>query len=266
VAMYPGTFAETTPDKPAVIMAGTEDLLTFKQLDDRSNQLAQLLWEGGLREGDHVAILMENRLEYFVCFWAAVRSGLYITAINRYLQPDESSYIVNDSGSRALFASAAMAELVAPIPALSPDLEILLSVGGGVEGFDDFDTAVDRYPAQRLERQPRGESMLYSSGTTGRPKGIKRPLSGIEIDDPAGMGGVALLLTGLFGATADAVYLSPAPLYHSAPLGFTTSFQSLGATVVVMPRQALQAGETYCFSVTSRGEQVSSCFAVDPNA
>ncbi len=234
--MYPGTFAETTPDKPAAIMAGSGDTLTFKQLDDRSNQLAQLLWAAGLRRGDHVAIFMENRLEYFVCYWAAVRSGLYITAINRYLQADESSYIINDSGSQALFTSAAMAELVRDIPGLSPGLSVLLSVGGGVDGFDDFDAAVDAHPAEKLATQPRGEAMLYSSGTTGQPKGIKRPLADIEIDDPSGMSGVTLLLTGLFGATADATYLSPAPLYHSAPLGFTTSFQSMGATVVVMER------------------------------
>jgi len=234
--MYPGTFAETTPDKAAAIMADTGETLTYRQLDDRSNQLAQLLWAEGLRQGDHVAILMENRLDYFVCFWAAARSGLYITAINRYLQPDESSYIVNDSGSQALFTSAAMAELVEPIPALSPGLKILLSVGGGVDGFDDFDAAVDAHPAERLASQPRGESMLYSSGTTGQPKGIKRPLTGVEIDDPSAMNGVTALATGLFGANPDAVYLSPAPLYHSAPLGFTTSFQAVGATVVVMPR------------------------------
>ena len=234
--MYPGTHAATIPDKPAAIMAGSGESISFKQLDDRSNQLAQLMWAAGLREGDHVAIFMENRLEYFVCYWAAVRSGLYITAINRYLQPDESSYIVNDSGSQALFASAAMAELVAPIPELAPGLKIKLSVGGGIDGFDDFDAALDAHPAERLERQPRGEAMLYSSGTTGRPKGIKRPLAGVEIDDETAMGGVALLLAGLFGATAEATYLSPAPMYHSAPLGFTTAFQGMGATVVVMER------------------------------
>jgi fatty-acyl-CoA synthase len=247
--MYPGIHATTTPDKPAAIMADTGEAITFRELDDRSAQLAQLLWAEGLREGDHVAIFMENRLEYFVCFWAAVRSGLYVTAINRYLHPEESSYIVNDSGAHALFTSSAMRELAAPIPGLSPGLRILLSVGGGVEGFEDFDQAVDRHPAERLERQPRGETMLYSSGTTGRPKGIKRPLTGIEIDDPAGAGAVVALASGLFGVDSDTVYLSPAPLYHSAPLGFTTSVQSLGGTAVVMarfdPADALRFIEQY---------------------
>ena len=234
--MYPGTFAETTPDKPAAIMAGTGETLTYKQLDDRSNQLAQLMWAAGLRPGDHVSIFMENNLRYFECFWAAVRSGLYFTTINRYLQPDETAYILQDSTSKALFTSARMAELITPIPAMAPDVEILLSVDGGIEGFEDYEDAIARYPATRLDSQPRGESMLYSSGTTGRPKGIKRPTTGLEIDDPAGQSGVTLLASGLFGANADTTYLSPAPLYHSAPLGFNTSFQSLGATTVIMER------------------------------
>ncbi len=247
--MYPGTFAETTPDKPAAIMAGSGEVLTYKELDDRSNRLAQLLWAAGLREGDHVSIFMENNLRFFECYWAAVRSGLYVTAINRYLQPDESSYILQDSTAKALITSSTMAELAAPLPALAPDVEVLLSVDGGVDGFEDYEEAISRYPAERLEQQPRGETMLYSSGTTGRPKGIKRPLTGLDIDDPAAMGGVSLLLVGLFQADADAVYLSPAPMYHSAPLGFTTAFQGLGATIVVMERfdpvDAFRAIEQY---------------------
>ncbi len=234
--MYPGTFAETMPNKPAAIMAGTGEILTYSELDARSNQLAQLLYAAGLRRGDHVAIFMENNLRYFECYWAAIRSGLYFTTINSFLQPDETAYILKDSGARALFSSAAMAERVTSVPALVPDVEILLSVGGGVDGFEDFDAAIDRFPASRLDRQPRGEAMLYSSGTTGRPKGVKRQLIDAEIDDPAAIGGAALLLTALFGVDGDAIYLSPAPLYHSAPLAFTTATQGQGATAVVMER------------------------------
>jgi fatty-acyl-CoA synthase len=234
--MYPGIFAETTPDKPAAIMAGSGEVLTYRELNDRSNQLAQLMWAAGLRPGDHVSIFMENSLRYFECYWAAIRSGLYFTTINRYLQPDETAYILQDSNSRALFTSAAMRELMADVPSLAPDVEILLSVDGGIDGFEDYETAISRFPAERLERQPRGETMLYSSGTTGRPKGIKRPLADVEIDADNAMSNVAMLIAGLFQGTGDSVYLSPAPLYHSAPLGFTTSFQSMGATVVVMER------------------------------
>ncbi len=247
--MYPGTYAATTPDKPAVIMAGSGERVTYAELDERSARLAQLFWAAGLRRGDHVAIFMENHPRYFECYWAAIRSGLYFTTINRYLQPDETAYILQDSGSKALITSAAMAELITPVPALAPDCEVLLAVDGPVEGFDRYEDALMGYPAERLERQPRGETMLYSSGTTGRPKGIKRPLIDLEIDDEAAMSGVTLLGSGLFQVDADTVYLSPAPLYHSAPLGFTTSVQALGGTVVVMerfdPALALEYLDTY---------------------
>ncbi len=232
--MYPGSYVDTTPDKPAVIMAGSGEQLTYAELEDRSRRLAQLLYAAGLRPGDHVSIFMENNIHYFECFWAAVRSGLYFTTINRYLQPDEAAYIINDSGSQALFVSSAVADVAAAIPAMAPDCKILLTVDGPVEGFEPYDDAVAAYPAEPLAEQPRGEGMLYSSGTTGRPKGIKRPLSGEAID--AGHNNVTLLVTGLFGATADTVYLSPAPMYHSAPLGFTTGIQALGGTVVVMEK------------------------------
>lgn len=246
---YPGTHAATTPDKPAVIMAESGQTLTYAELDTRSAQLAQLLHAAGLRAGDHVSIFMENNIRYFECYWAAVRSGLYFTTINRYLQPEEIAYILADSGSKALFVSAGVAEIAAAVPPLAPGCTVLLAVDGAVDGFERFEEAVAAHPAEPLADQPRGETMLYSSGTTGRPKGIKRPLSGLQIDDPAGAGGVVALLTGLFGVTDDAVYLSPAPLYHSAPLGFTTSVQAIGGTAVVMerfdPANALRFIEQY---------------------
>ncbi|MCP3991931.1 MAG: AMP-binding protein [Actinomycetia bacterium] len=232
--MHPGTFAETTPDKPAVIMAASGEQLSFAELDRRSAQLAQLLFASGLRPGDHVSIFMENNIRYFECFWAAARSGLYFTSINRYLQPEETAYILRDSAAKALFTSAAMAELITPVPAMAPDCKILLSVDGPVDGFEPYEDAVAAHPAEPLASQPRGETMLYSSGTTGQPKGIKRPLSGLEIDDPAGIPGTAMLLTMLFSVSDESVYLSPAPLYHSAPLGFTAGVQSMGGTTVIM--------------------------------
>jgi long-chain acyl-CoA synthetase len=107
IFVYPGAFAPTTPDKPAVIM-GSGEMITYKELDDRSAQLAQLLHARGLRRGDHIAILAENHVRYFETYWAALRSGLYVTAVNRYLKADEAAYLVNDSGAVALIATAAM--------------------------------------------------------------------------------------------------------------------------------------------------------------
>ncbi len=247
--MYPGTYAATTPDKSAVVMAGSGETLSYKELDDRSARLAQYLYAAGLRPGDHVSIFMENNIRYFEFYWAAVRSGLYFTTINRYLQPDESAYIVSDSASKAVFASVAVSELVADLPGLCPDCDIWLACDGPIDGWERYEDAVADQPAEPLAEQPRGEMMLYSSGTTGRPKGIKRPIGEHQIDDPDGAGAVVALGQGLFGMNADTVYLSPAPLYHSAPLGFCTSTQALGGTVVVMekfdPAEALAHIDTY---------------------
>ncbi len=239
--MYPGKWAVESPDKAAVIMARSGAELTYRQLDQRSCQLAQYWYSRGLRPGDHVCILMENNIRFFEVFWAAIRSGLYFTTINRYLKVDEAAYIVNDSGAKALTTSTAMTEVARQIPPFAPDCPVLLSVDGPMPGFDDYEGAVSTHPTTPLAEQPRGETMLYSSGTTGRPKGIKRPLSGASIDDEAAGVAVTSLLSGLFGFDRSSVYLSPAPLYHSAPLGFTTSTQALGGTTVIM--EAFDAAE-----------------------
>ena len=94
--MYPGKWSNVFPDKPAVVHASTGETVSYKELDDRSNQLAQLMWDKGLRKDDHVAIFMENNLRYFEVMWAALRSGLYITTVNRYLTDEEAGYIVDN--------------------------------------------------------------------------------------------------------------------------------------------------------------------------
>ncbi len=240
--MHPGVHARTNPDKPAAILHGSGEVLTFRQLDERSIQLARLLQERGLKPGDHISIFMDNRLEYFECFWAGARSGIYVTAINRYLKPEETAYILRDSTSRAVITSASMKGLAAELPSLVPEVDLWLSVDGGIDGYEDYRSSVDQLSTEPLEQQPRGDTMLYSSGTTGRPKGIKRPLSGLDIDDPEATPRLVPLLQLVFGVDDSTTYLSPAPLYHSAPLGFTTTAQALGATVVVMEKfDALEA-------------------------
>jgi len=248
--MYPGHHAQTSPDKAAAISARTGEVLTYAELDARSNRLAQLLWSEGLRRGDHIAIFLENHLRYFEVAWAALRSGLYLTTVNRYLTGPEAGYIVDDCGARVLVSSRCVHETASEIPEHAPGCERFLVVDGPPEGaserFESYEEVLNEQPAEPLEEQPLGEFMLYSSGTTGRPKGIARPLSG----RPASKGlAMDLTLKSLFRADADTVYLSPAPLYHSAPIGFTTSIQSLGGTVVMMgrfdARDALRALEQY---------------------
>ena len=248
--MYPGHYAKVSPDKPAAIHARTGETLTYAELDARSNQLAQLLHAQGLRTGDHVAVFAENHLCYFEVAWAALRSGLYLTSVNRYLTAPEASYIVDDCDARVLVSSRAVHDVAAEIPDGAPGCERFLVIDGPPDGasdrFEDYADALSAHPAEPLEDEPLGEFMLYSSGTTGRPKGIARPLSGRHVSTGLAMG---LTMKGLFGGDADTVYLSPAPMYHSAPLGFSTGVQSFGGTVVMMerfdPHEALRALETY---------------------
>jgi fatty-acyl-CoA synthase len=248
--LYPGHHAAETPEKAAAIHAGTGEVLTYADLDAASNRLARLLRAQGLRPGDHIALLLENHLRYFEVAWAALRSGLYVTTVNRYLTGPEAGYIVDDCGARVLVSSRAVHEAASMIPEQAPGCRRFLVVDGPPEGasehFESYEEALNEQPAEPLEEEPLGEFMLYSSGTTGRPKGIARPLSGRPVSKGLAMG---VTLKGLFRADADTVYLSPAPLYHSAPIGFTTAIQSLGGTVVMMDRfdarDALQALAKY---------------------
>ena len=231
--MYPGVHAGSTPDKPALIMGGSGEVVTYRQLDERSNQLARLWREHGLGPGDHVAIFSENNARFLEVMWAALRSGLYITTVNSYLSAEEVAYILDDSGSRSLVTTTEKADVAADALRDAPNVTLPMLIGDADPRFESYVDATSTMPTDRLEEEPAGEMMLYSSGTTGRPKGIKRPLSGKTIDD--GMM-IAALLGGVFGMDADTVYLSPAPLYHSAPIGFNLGVQSLGGTTVIMEK------------------------------
>jgi fatty-acyl-CoA synthase len=237
--MYPGHWAKISPNKPAIINTVTGEQQTFKQLDDRSNQLAQLWWDQGLRTGDHVAVFLENHLSYLEVVWAALRSGLYLTSVNRYLTNEEAGYILNDCEAQSLVTSARMTEADG-LQAYAPKCATWFSIDGGLEGYQNYDEAIAGFPATPLDDQPAGSFMLYSSGTTGRPKGIMRPLSGNKIEDgDAAIGGLQKLL---WEFDENTTYLSPAPLYHSAPLGFCTATLALGGTVALMPKfDALEA-------------------------
>lgn len=244
--MFPGATAEATPDKPAVVMASTGQVVTHRELDDRSNQLARLWRENGLTPGDHVAVFMENHPRYLEVVWAALRSGLYVTTVNSYLSAAELAYILSDSEARSVVASPATAETLREALNGAPGVELPLVTDGGAPAIGDYEKALAAQPAIPLDDQPAGELMLYSSGTTGRPKGIKRPLSGGSVQDGQL---ISALLSSVFGFTADSVYLSPAPIYHSAPLGFSVGVTALGGTVVMMEKfdavDALRAIEQY---------------------
>ncbi|HEY2428658.1 MAG TPA: AMP-binding protein, partial [Acidimicrobiales bacterium] len=215
-------------------MGETGKAVTFAELDAGSNRLAHLLRSHGLGVGDHVAILMENNARFLEAAWAAQRSGLYYTALNSHLRPGEVQYILDDCEARVLITSAAMADVVAPLDLGRVTLR--LSVGGGVPGFDTYEEAVAGQAGTPVSNGCEGREMLYSSGTTGKPKGVRKALAAVPVGDPsAAPVQIALNLVNA-GLGPGAVYLSPAPLYHSAPLVYSMSVQRLGVTVVVMER------------------------------
>ena len=228
--MFPGTHARTTPDAPAIVVAETGAVTTYAELDERSTRLARFLQEAGLGVGDHVAFLSDNRPEVFEVYWAALRSGLYVTGINSHLTPDEAAYIVADCGARALVASEAVADLAVGVAGRSPGLEQRLALGD-VPGFASYEAALASVPAEPLADQPCGSDMLYSSGTTGRPKGVQPALPARQVDEPGDP--TAAVFGPRYGFGPDTVYYSPAPVYHAAPLRFGAMVHRFGGTLVM---------------------------------
>ncbi len=222
------------PDAPAIIMGATGETVTYGELEDGSNRFAQLLRSRGLRHGDHIAILMENNPTYLEAAWGAQRSGLYYTAINSHLRSAEVQYILDDCGATVLVTSPAMVEAVTPL-----DLSRVttrLSVGGDLDGFERYEEAVAAYPVTPVPDEAEGREMLYSSGTTGQPKGVCKTLSLTPLGDPSSPPDQMATGLGARDLGAGSVYLCPAPLYHSAPLVYSMSCHRLGVTVVVMER------------------------------
>lgn len=238
---------ETSANKPAVILHPSGTVVTFAELEARANRLAHRFREAGLREGDVVAILMENNEHIHAVMWAARRSGLYYVPINTHLAPAEAAYIVDNSSARAIVGSAALrdtcAGLAGHLPAGLP--ELLMIADGDLAGWERYPECVAGQPGTPIDDEREGDLLQYSSGTTGRPKGIKRELPHVPPDQAPGM--MSALID--YWMDRDSVYLSPAPLYHTAPSVWSMSAQAGGITTVVMekfdPESALDAIQRY---------------------
>ena len=239
--MYPGAHAQTFPDKPAYVMAATGHTVTYRELDEASNRLAHLFRDLGLQRGDQIALMMENHPRFIEILWAAQRAGLYYTAVSSRLTADEAAYIVDDCGARVFVTSDHVRDVAEATIPRTPKVELRLNVDR------DYDEAVGRLPATPIDDESMGVDMLYSSGTTGRPKGIKLPLP--EGHPATTSTTVTFLGQALYGFRPDMVYLSPAPLYHAAPLRFSMAVMQVGGTVVVLehfdPAGALAAIERH---------------------
>lgn len=242
---HPAVHAARDPDHAAQIMAGTGQTQTYADLAGESAQGARLLVASGLERGDHVALLMENHPAFLTICWSAMRAGLYCTPVSTWLGIDEASAVVVDAGAEALITTPAQAEVAEALVRMVPQLASGFSVGGPIDGFTSWESAAADHRRDALGEEPEGSMMLYSSGTTSRPKGVRRPLSG----GPAGTANPLAPFLPHVGLDPDTVYLSPAPLYHGAPVGWSLGTQRMGGTVVVMehfdPEAALSAIERY---------------------
>jgi acyl-CoA synthetase (AMP-forming)/AMP-acid ligase II len=222
-------------------MDASAERTTYAQLEERSVRLANALRERGLRPGDVVAVLSENHIRYFEVYWAAIRSGLYVTPVNRHLVPDEIRYQLSDSGAVALIASRGLAEVsVAALAGAAPGrdpaaVRVRLMWDGAADGFDSYEEALSTASPEQAGPMPAGGPLVYSSGTTGRPKGIKRPLSGQDLSSP-GLAGTGALEEKILRMGGKSVYLCPAPLYHSAGLQWSAGVHEVGGTLVIMEK------------------------------
>jgi long-chain acyl-CoA synthetase len=225
-------------DKPAVILHPSGTVVTFDELEARANRLAHRFRQAGLHEGDTVAILMENNEHIHAVMWAARRSGLYFVPINTHLTAAEAAYIIDNSNAKAIIGSAPLrdtcAGLAEHLPGGLPELLILASADGqrGLPGWERYPECVADQPDTPIDDEIEGDLLQYSSGTTGRPKGIKRELPHLP---PAEVPGMMSALVG-YWMDSEAVYLSPAPLYHTAPSVWSMSAQAGGITTVVMEK------------------------------
>ena len=229
---HPSGHARRFPDKPAYIMEPSGTIVTYRELEERSNRAAHLFRREGLRADDGVVLLLENNERFFELIWGAQRSGLRYTCASPKLSPAEVEYILRDCGAKLLVTSSAIM-IADELPSLLPDV-MLYNIGGARPGFRSYEAAVSSLPTSPIPDQSAGVDMLYSSGTTGRPKGIRRPIDPSAAFDAPDRS--VEMLRGLYDVNETAVYLSPAPLYHAAPLAWCAGIMRLGGTVVIMER------------------------------
>jgi acyl-CoA synthetase (AMP-forming)/AMP-acid ligase II len=222
--------ALTAADSPAVIVAdgGT---ISFGDLHARSQRVAAVLHSAGLRRGDGVALVLPNRPEFFEITWGCQLSGLYYTAVNTHFTADEAAYVIDDSEAKAVFVDASMGELAAHVREVNTAVDVHIGIGGSLPGWRSYEdvlaAAGDAPPLSD------GSEMLYSSGTTGRPKAVRRALP-VDGNGSWAQAVLEMALTHRYGMSPASVYLSPAPLYHAAGVNYTMAVNRVGAASIIM--------------------------------
>jgi long-chain acyl-CoA synthetase len=248
--MHIRDWAQRTPDAPAIIMAGSGETVSFAELEAASNRGAQLLRKHGMKRGDSFALWSGNNPRFLEIIWANQRSGGYVTPIAAKLKAPEAAYIINDCGARIVIVDASLGEaaqeLARNAKTLCPKVEQFYSLRGDLPGMPRWEDATAQMPSAEIPDQSNGMQMIYSSGTTGRPKGVRMPLS----DDPFdGTNPYLEHHRAKHDVTPGTVFLCTAPLYHTGPLNFVLTEQRLGAPVLVFEKfdaEAVLAGiQTY---------------------
>jgi acyl-CoA synthetase (AMP-forming)/AMP-acid ligase II len=252
------TYAVSKPDDPAIILSNSGDIITWRDYDLKVSQIAQYFKDIGLKERDHIAVLLDNCETYLEILEAAVDAGLLLTTISTHLQLEEMEYVIDNSDSSVLITSDAFAELAEKLLGCTPKVTHRLMLGTTIDGYDSFEETVAGYDGSPIAYGNAGTFMLYSSGTTGRPKGIHWDVPPVQVGtvDPNLVTAFAL-----FQIDEKTTYLSTQPLYHSAPAAFALGCLQVGATVVLMekfdPENAISAIEKY---KTSHSQWVPTMF------
>lgn len=229
---HPNHFAQIDPTKPAIIMAASGQVVTYQQLDQRSNQIAHLLRNLGLKAGDHIALQVENRAEFFEIVWAAQRSGLVFTAVSTHLTAEETAYIADNSDSKVFITTQKLVHIADKVRREhTTQVQHFLLLDEAQEGFTALSELLKDCPVTPIADEEPGMMMLYSSGTTGRPKGVLPKQTATAIDE---LHPSWLALSQVYGFDQNAIYLSPAPLYHAAPLAWNMLVLRTGGTTVIM--------------------------------
>jgi fatty-acyl-CoA synthase len=225
--------AREHPDKPAYIMGNSGEVVTYRQLDERSNQVAHLFRSLGLQPGDHIGYMLENNAHFLVIAHGALRSGIVFTPISTHLRFDETAYILDNCNARVFIGSDKLASVAEELVGNVPGIEHFYMVNGVRAGFESWEEALAGQPTTPIEDETLGSAMLYSSGTTGQPKGVLAKTQQTDIHEmPAQLAGMAMV----FGFDENTVYLSPAPLYHAAPLHYNNMNLAMGGTSVIMEK------------------------------
>ena len=243
---FPGTWAINKPDRVAVLMTGSGKKMTYLELDEKANCISNLFADLGLQQGDHIAFCLENTIDFLPLAWGAHYAGLYYTAISSRLTEEEMGYIVKDCGARVFVTSVGNRDTAEQIDFKDTSIKEKFVIGGEIDGYASFEDAIESTSKEPQPDRVEGQDMLYSSGTTGLPKGVKVQAPNVPLGSTSAQ---AMLFRAVFGIESDAIYLSPAPLYHAAPLRFCMAAHRIGATVIVMekfdPEEALAAIEDH---------------------